>query len=454
MNAQNTVPSTTRPIDNIAVASPRQIIINNTVSNNRRHKTEVYSTFYTGQSQTRYSSPERRSSQDIHHSRRSRPKPQVNQAELPRIVRSNTLPTATMCEKHYYKFTTRDGIEKKSQTDLCSQARRRGVACPEPQKFKHPEGERPPPKSTTQYLSANFPPSPPSSDTSFAHSGSDGERAHKRRSGVYVNDQKVAEVGVSRKPSQRERRGSNHVVIVEPPASPRTPPRYVTPSGSPSRSPTYIHEPRSHQYPSYTHGEVRLEVNRPRPDSAVQYNYVPSSPRTRRDSHSQGSGSISDEEARIRRRQRELNAKEAQKQAEETAQRAARAAEAQKDAARRRKVAFDINRQNEEISSRPAAPSAPSPLKKQPASSSKYRRPSVSIQQTDMLSDAMRNVRLETENERRRRDRRAQELREQQARDDEAAQRERLRARMAPQRSNTVGHGSSRRPTVVYDEYR
>lgn len=355
-----------------------------------------------------------------------------------------------MCEKHYYYNTTRDGMrEKQTRLERCPQALRRGTPCEIPQKFKHPEGERP---HSSSYLSSNLPPSPPSSDTSFVQSGSDGERAHKRRSGIYVNGEKVAEM--SRKPSKRERRGSNHVVIVEPPKSPRTPPRYVTPMGSPARSPTYIHESRSHPTSSYyTRPEVSFEVNRPRRDSGLRYDYI-STPRTaRRESHSQGSGSVSDEEARLRQLRRDIKkaeeakrqAEEAQKKAEDAAER--RAKEARKEASRQQKIQSEIRRQNEDIANRPAAPPAPSALK------GAYRRGSVSIKQTDaLLADAMRNVHIDADEERRWRDKE----RERRKRDEDAAQKERLRARMAPppQRSSAVGHGSSssRRPTVVFNE--
>ncbi|KAK9413302.1 hypothetical protein SUNI508_02501 [Seiridium unicorne] len=357
-----------------------------------------------------------------------------------------------MCEKHYYYNTTRDGVrEKQTRTERCSQALRRGTACENPQKFKHPEGERAPQSSTTQFLSANFPPSPPSSDTSYAPSGSEGERSHKRRSGIYINGEKVAEMG--RKPSRRERRNSNHVVIVEPPASPRTPPRYETPMGSPSRSPpTYTHEPRSRHQPSYyTRPEVSMEVNRPRRDSAIHYDYVSPKSKPRRDSYSQGSSSVSDEEARLRELRRELRkAEEAKKNAEEAQRKAEqgrkKAEEARQEAARQERIQ-KIRRQNEDIANRPIVPSAPAP--------SKYRRGSVSVKQSEaVLAEAMRNVHLEADKDRRRREKRAQEQREQQQREEDAAQRERLRARMAPQvqRSNTVGHGGARRPTVVFND--
>ncbi|KAH6658063.1 hypothetical protein BKA67DRAFT_205744 [Truncatella angustata] len=356
-----------------------------------------------------------------------------------------------MCEKHYYSNTTRDGVrEKQTQQVRCKKALRSGIPCENSQKFKHPEGELP---ASASLLSANYPPSPPSSDTSFAHSGSEGERSHKRRSGVYFNGEKVAEIGpkssLSRQTSRRERRGSNHVVIVEPPKSPRTPPRYETPLASPTRSPTYVHERPYSSY--YIRPEVNLEVNRPRRDSAVHYDYITPKVRTRRDSHSQGSGSISDEEARLRQLKREIKkAEEAKKAAEEAERR--RKEEARKEAAaRQHRLDKDIRRQNENIANRPvaAAPMPPTPLK--------YRRGSVSLKQPDaMLADAMRNTYIDAEKERRRREKRVQEEREQRAREEEVAQKERLRARMAPQRSHTTSHSSStsssRRPTVVYDD--
>lgn len=188
-----------------------------------------------------------------------------------------------------------------------------------------------------------------------------------------------------------------------------------------------------------------MEVNRARRDSAVQYDYVSSKPRTRRNSYSLGSGSISDEEARLRQLKRDVKkAEDAKRKAEEAQWKAEedrrRLEEQRKEAARQKKKDAEIRRQNENIASRPAAPAPPPPAR--------YRRGSVSIQQPNtVLTDAMRNTYIDPEKERRRREKQ----REQQRREEEAAQQDRLRARLAPQRSNSVSYGGSRRP-VVYNE--
>ncbi|KAH8668545.1 hypothetical protein BX600DRAFT_510636 [Xylariales sp. PMI_506] len=330
-----------------------------------------------------------------------------------------------MCEKHYYSTEVNGEARKQTRIEECERARRRGQPCENPTKYRHPKNEVPPPRRQGTHIAVGgLPPSPPLSDSSFPYSGSEAERSHKRRSGVYINGEKV--VDIHRRSSRRERRNSNHVVIVEPPASPRTPPRYETPYGSPSRSPTYEYESRARVYTSHSRPEVRLEVNdgrSSRHDNPVYYRHT-SAPR------SQSLARNADEEARTRRLERDL------KKAEE--------------AARRQRLQSEINRANEDIAKRPAVPPAPQPL------NARYRRGSVSVKQpNDVLADMMRSMRIQetavadAEKERRRRERRTEEAHK---RDEAEAQRQRLLARMAPpQRSNTTGH-SSARPKVVYDE--
>lgn len=400
------------------MASSSRVLINNTVSN-RRHKTEAYSTFYIEPQGT--TSPQVVSREYTHHTQRPRPKPQVIQPNPPRIQRSNTLPTATMCEKHSYYADKGGAAVKQTRTEFCHEARRRGSACEHPIKYRHPKEERSPPLTGVHYTHNNLPPSPPSSDASFPPSGSEAERARKRRSGIYINGERVLDI--NRKPSRRERRNSNHVVIVEPPVSPRASPRYVTPVSSPPSGPGYLYEPRSHHYPSHSRPEVMLEVSDHRQHRKSD-DYHRHTPRTHRESHS--SGSISDEE-RIRKLERELKKTQ--------------------EAVRLQRLQSEIERQNEAIANRPAVPSAPQPMKV------KYRRGSVSIKQPgESLAEAMRKVQLrdaaaaEAEKERIRRDKRSQEKRE---REEAEAQRRRLLARMAPQPTVTA---SARRQSKVYED--
>ncbi|KAI0178126.1 hypothetical protein BJ166DRAFT_39984 [Pestalotiopsis sp. NC0098] len=347
-----------------------------------------------------------------------------------------------MCEKHYFY---KDGRKVESQTERCSKALKYGTVCEDPSKFRHPDGETP--RRSSQYLSAGFPPSPPSSDTSFNPS-SDGERNSKRRSGTYINGEKVTRSG-----SRRERRGSNHVAFVEPSSSPRSPVIYDTPGSSPSRSPTYTYrQPATtttytshHDQSYYKHPEVRLEINRPRRDSTVHYEQAAPKPRTRRESYSVGSDTISEEE-RLRQKLRRETKKNAElkKQAEDAEKRAEAERKARKDADRerqQRKLESEIKRQNESIDSRPIVPSTP------------YRRGSVSIKQQPIVPivdsyttrPTYRDVQRDVEREERHQERRK--------RKEEEAQKDRLRARMTPQsppRSSTMGYDDLRRPTVVY----
>ncbi|KAI1847923.1 hypothetical protein JX265_001932 [Neoarthrinium moseri] len=300
------------------------------------------------------------------------------------------------------------------------------------------------PRSSHVY-NGHLPPSPPSSDASFAPSGSDGERAHKRRSGVYINGEKVPDV--TRKPSRRERRNSNHVVIVEPPASPRsprTPPRFDTPVGSPSRSPAYIHQSRMPQYAPPVRPEVRVEVTDHRTGRDNHYyRHVPTPARSRRDSYSYGSSggsSASDEAIRVQKLERELRKAQEKKKAKE-------AAEAAEAAARRQRIQSEIEKQNAHIANR-------SPPSTKPQ---KYRRGSVAIRPEENLAKAFQKVHIresevhETEEERWRRKMRAEEARRQK---EDEAQLQRLKDRMTPQRSNTTGRSSTRRPPTVEYEYR
>ncbi|ETS75375.1 hypothetical protein PFICI_12319 [Pestalotiopsis fici W106-1] len=333
-----------------------------------------------------------------------------------------------MCEKHsYYK----DGRKVDSQVEQCSKAARHGpnTICEDPVKFRHPDGETP--RRSSQYLSPGFPPSPPSSDASFAPS-SDGERSHKRRSGTYINGEKISRSG-----SRREKRSSAHVTFVEPSTSPRSPLNYDTPASSPSRSPTYTyHTSTSSAYPShdqshYRHPEVRMEVNRPRRNSTAQYEQSTSKSKT-------SSSSSSSEEERLRQQLKREERKneetkrqlaEAKRQAEEAERRADAERKVRKDAERERKLEKDIKRQNAAIDSRPpVVQSTAAPV---------YRRGSVSIKQqnTAPIADPYVSHKYYEREERRRR-----------KEEEEQQQQARLRARLTP---HTAPRGYDR-PTVVY----
>lgn len=318
-----------------------------------------------------------------------------------------------MCEKHTYTYNSAStGLPKKTIiTEHCQRATQRHKACETPQSFMH-RNERPPRASKPRVSSSTLPPSPPSSNASFPGSGSDNERPH-----IYVNGERV--VDMSGKSSHRERRNSKRVVIVEP-AGLRTPPRYETPIGSPSRSsPTYVSEPRLAPR-SRDYYEPRSEVrvhggDSHQPHRAPFYRHVPNSSRPRRESTYQQRAGFLDEDSKVHKLERDLRkAKEAREAA--------------------RQVQSEIDRANESIAKRPAVPVAPKPPR--------YRRGSVSITQTaDVLVEPLRQVHIhdpmyDAQQGRWQRDKqRAVE-------EEEEAQRERLRARMTPQH---------RRSSVVYD---
>ncbi|KAK8007300.1 amino acid transporter [Apiospora arundinis] len=316
---------------------------------------------------------------------KSRLAPVVIQPDLPQDRRPSSRPNDTMCEKHYYYAQRGNKVQAEKDVKFCVNAHH-NRPCRQAVEFHHNQDER---------RGANtFPPSPPLSDIGVMYSGSDGDRAHKRRSSTYYSSLGGNGIEINRQPSQRQRRRS---VVIDDPYRPVTPPTMYYGS-SPSRG-EYSSPPRR--------PAVKIEISNPRAaHPTTSYQRSPKSSRA----GTVGSN-VSTEEERIQRLEREM-AKT-------------------KEALRRQQLQSKIERQNEAIKNRPAVPQAP------PAPRA-YRRGSVSIAQpVDQLTDAMKHVRIgnqtaeQVERERRRRER---ELKER----EEAAQQQRLRARMERRGSTAV----------------
>ncbi|KAK6822395.1 hypothetical protein PG987_013940 [Apiospora arundinis] len=239
---------------------------------------------------------------------KSRLAPVVIQPDLPQDRRPSSRPNDTMCEKHYY-YAQR-GNKVQAEKDV-----KRGAN--------------------------TFPPSPPLSDIGVMYSGSDGDRAHKRRSSTYYSSLGGNGIEINRQPSQRQRRRS---VVIDDPYRPVTPPTMYYGS-SPSRG-EYSSPPRR--------PAVKIEISNPRAaHPTTSYQRSPKSSRA----GTVGSN-VSTEEERIQRLEREM-AKT-------------------KEALRRQQLQSKIERQNEAIKNRPAVPQAPRPRAPTAAGPCPSRNPSTS----------------------------------------------------------------------------
>ncbi|ORY68462.1 uncharacterized protein BCR38DRAFT_406385 [Pseudomassariella vexata] len=323
-----------------------------------------------------------------------------------------------MCEQHLYSYYRRDGSVKSTERIIHCNKSTYNHVCTKTKEFQHPFGERPP--ITNHHLGAQtsyMPPSPPTSDLS--HSGNE---SRKRHSAVYGNGHEG--FGIKRKLSHREKRANEHFIVGSRPASPITPPRSPLRNHAVPVFPTrhaHIYNSEPGQYVQTARPAVRVEVNESHRSHRTSRHYE-----SHHRSPSQGGSSLSDEERRPRKVKYEIRKTEA---------------------VHSQKIQSEIERQNEAIASRPSRPAAP--VSPQSLNARRYRRPSVSIKQPDIV-DAMRTLHVsqntieEVERERRRQLKHDRELQEQQ---EEEAQRRRLVRRMsrAPRptdglrRSATVG---------------
>ncbi|KAH6898202.1 hypothetical protein B0T10DRAFT_453542 [Thelonectria olida] len=304
-----------------------------------------------------------------------------------------------MCTQNIYTYVYPDGYREAKYGDVvaCEKALR-GSPCASPAIFEYPPqpvnfstsapySQLPP---TPQY--SPLPPSTPiyrSGDDSDRSFGSSSSKKKNRSSGIYINGQKVLDL------NRRERR-REHIVVVDSPPTPRTPPQNWSVPASPNSN-TYGES--SHRRP------VVLNDER---NNRVQIEVV-ANDRRPRGSHSRHTSSSShhsdDEEKRRRRRERELKHEE--------------------EEMRKQRFNSRIVKANREISDRPAVPMAPA-LKR----ASTYKRPAVEV-----LYDPESELKKEARREERARQK------------EDEAQRIRLKERMS---RGSVSPGGRHR--VMYDD--
>ncbi|KAI3336866.1 hypothetical protein HD806DRAFT_20836 [Xylariaceae sp. AK1471] len=247
-----------------------------------------------------------------------------------------------MCVKEIFTDVRPDGrTQTWSEGDYCVNSRA-GKYCDRTKELRHPPG----------YKRTEFPPTPPLSYHSD-HT-SDSERSSRRRSGVYINDHRVLDVGRKRS-SRHERQGSDErVVYVNSSPLSRTPPLYQhsVPS-SPVRDyePTYRENERERPTSSHSRPSIKVEI----------INEQPKSHRRHVSSSKASSSRGSSEEERRQRRASDLQ---------------------HGDQHRLREKETAIARQNREIADRTPVPHVPS--------NPRYRRGSVAVAPVISVKERMR----------------------------------------------------------------
>ncbi|KAI8948791.1 hypothetical protein F4801DRAFT_439038 [Xylaria longipes] len=290
-----------------------------------------------------------------------------------------------MCVREIFTDVRPDGRQRTwSEADFCPNARH-GQFCDRTQELRRPPGyRRTEPRSST-YSHGQLPPTPPLSYHSD-HT-SDSERSSRRRSGIYISDNKVLDVN-RRRSSRHERQGSGerHVYMSGSPLSrtlSRTPPRHPR-SLSPSPVPDLYN---AYESSSYHNVEKR---ERPTSFTVEIINERPKSHRRQGSSSKTSSSRDSIDEERRQRRLSDLH---------------------HGDQHRQRKKENEIQRQNEAIASRTPVPTSP-----------RYRRGSVSIAPIVSVPERMR---MDEEKKQRIREKREAEAMEREV----EAQRQRLKDR-------------------------
>ena len=279
-------------------------------------------------------------------------------------------------------------------------------------------------------------------------------------SGVYINGQKVYDLGRDRRAPSSSRR--ERIILVDSPPTPRTPPQtFEGPQTAPS-SPAmpfggYPSSPREHSSSRRPVIVDERQINSGRIDIEVLDPSRPSRPsrHTRQTSASSFDSRHSHTSDEEKQRRRQLREEKRQREEAEV---------------REQKIRSRIERANSKIANRNAVPMAPAPPKRaatstttiKPALSTSpnrsprpagYARPHVVVH-SDKDAELVEAVRRLSFEEQVREDKaRKIEKKEarQEARQQEEAQRQRLKERMMPRRRATVGPGS-RRPRESYDE--
>ncbi|GKT47703.1 uncharacterized protein ColSpa_07884 [Colletotrichum spaethianum] len=345
-----------------------------------------------------------------------------------------------MCTTDIYTDVYPDGRRSEYQEPkYCTPATRNGRFCANPVVYNHPPRAVAYPSPIPAYPAAGtsyplphqMPPTPPLGSPRGTSGGADADRTRRdsssserkhRKSGIYVNGQKVLDL------NRKNRSRAERIVIVDSPPTPRTPPKQFASPYSAPPSPDaggnglnfrYSHVPRDSLRP--------VIVDERTPRSKVEIEVIDNGHRRHNSSDSRHSHTSADDEER-RRRRREKEREKERKEREER--------ERQKEEERQQRIRLQIAAQNANIARRTAVP-----LQR----TSTGFGPTLADQQREQeLVDAVRRMEIA--------DRRAREAREAREKEDEdEAQRRRLKERMMPRRRATVGPGS-RRPHVHYDD--
>lgn len=338
-----------------------------------------------------------------------------------------------MCTTNVFTYVYPDGRRVPvPQLALCPSSRY-GLPCPKHVTIQHPRAV--PQYSTPMPFPAyggNLPPSPaysPRPSASSHRSGDESDRSYnssssKRRSGVYVNGQRVTDTGRRDGQSRRER-----IILVDNPPTPRTPPQtYQAPHTAPPSPNTNLSVPYSSSPRESSLKKPYIVDERPR----VHIELVGGSNRQSRhpSSSSRDSHASAEDEERRRLRRERREQREQEKQREEAA-------------IREKRIRDRINKANAEISSRPVR------VNTAPQRSSTYVERRSRRDRHDDLVSAVQNMSLD-EKQWKEKLAREKALRLQRE-EEEEAQRQRLKERMMPRRRATVGPGA-RRQRVLYDD--
>lgn len=345
------------------MASTPRVIINNSIYKQRQGRNQEEESAFASRSYPARST------------RHSRLRPRVTQPNPPNTTPQETTPDRTMCVKEIFTEVRPDGrLKTWEEGDFCAYSRH-GQFCERTQELRRPPGYRRESRSPT-YNHGQLPPTPPLS----YHSDytSDSERSSRRRSGIYISDNKMLDVNSRRSRHERQGSGERGAYLSSSPLSrtlSHTPPRH---RHSISLSPAT-------DYDTYESGRRDTET-RPRERAAsikVEIiNERPKSSHHRAGSSSKTSSSrdSSDEE----RRQRRLS-------------------EAHPgDHQRQRQKETEIARQNQAIAKRSPVPTVSS-------SPARYRRGSVSIPPVVTVPE---RIRSEEEKRQRQREKKEAEARE------------------------------------------
>lgn len=363
-----------------------------------------------------------------------------------------------MCTTHTYTYVRPDGLREQVRRPALCNAARHGQVCVDNVVLQHPpqyvSSPFPASSSLPTSYAGHFPPTPPSytprSGTPNYRSGDESDRSYhsssssRRRSGVYVNGQRVLDL--DRRDRDRHSSRRERIVLVDNPPTPRTPPQTFTfPHTAPSSpnvnaSAPYIVEasPRASSSRRPVIVDERPRAERPR----VQIEVVDTSRRSSSkharhsstSSHESRPSYTSAEEEEFRQRRREREAIRQDRRVRD-----AQDKEAREKAARDARMRQRIAEANAEIDNRPAVPMPPAPRRASTFVAAKAAREARDREAE--LIDAVRRLDIA---EKRRDEKRAE-------RDEDEAQRARLRERMVPRRRATVGPGS-RRHRVLYDD--